>query len=158
MNIPPPLPYASADPTGRDAEQLRTLAVLHYVWGGVTIAFSSVFIVHVVIGLMMVNGSFPGPTATGPGRAPVGPPFPTSMGYLFAGLGSCAVACGWALGILTIVSGRRMGRRRSRLFGIVMAGLNCMSFPLGTALGVFTITVLSRDSVKAMYAAADPPG
>jgi hypothetical protein len=32
-----------------------------------------------------------------------------------------------------------------------VAGLNCIQIPLGTALGVFTIMVLTRDSVEAVY-------
>jgi hypothetical protein len=34
---------------------------------------------------------------------------------------------------------------------MVIAGINCLSFPFGTALGIFTLIVLSRESVQALY-------
>jgi hypothetical protein len=42
-------------------------------------------------------------------------------------------------------------RRQKRTFSLVMACMCCMNIPLGTALGVFTLVVLSRQSVKAIY-------
>jgi hypothetical protein len=60
---------------------------------------------------------------------------------------------GWAVGILTIVSGRAIAQRKWRVFSLVMAGVNCASFPLGTLLGVFSFIVLLRPSVRALYPA-----
>jgi hypothetical protein len=73
------------------------------------------------------------------------------MGYFFIGMGSTLVALGWTLGILTILSGRWMAKRRRRIFSLVIAGINCASFPFGTVLGVFTFIILLRPSVKQMY-------
>jgi hypothetical protein len=42
-------------------------------------------------------------------------------------------------------------KRRHRTLSFVMACLTCINIPLGTALGVFTLVVLSRPSVKALY-------
>jgi hypothetical protein len=41
--------------------------------------------------------------------------------------------------------------RKRRKFYIVIAAICCAVFPLGTPLGVFTILVLSRPEVKAMF-------
>ena len=160
MTLPPDfVPYATTVPSpfDRDADHLRILSILHYVWGGLTLLFSSLFIFHVVIGLAMVSGhspfTMPPPTTAG-GAAQQLPP---EMGYMFVGMGGCAVACGWTLGILTIASGRRLARRRSRVFSMVVAGLNCISVPFGTTLGVFTFIVLARDSVRLAYEAAAEP-
>ncbi len=80
----------------------------------------------------------------------MGPPIDT-IGYMLTGMGSCGLIFGWGLGILSIISGRRILQRRSRVFSIVVAAVNCISFPFGTALGVCTIVVLSKERVKALY-------
>ena len=38
------------------------------------------------------------------------------------------------------------------MFSQIMAGVNCLSIPFGLLLGVFTLIVLARPSVKALYA------
>jgi len=35
---------------------------------------------------------------------------------------------------------------------MIVAGITCLSVPIGTVLGVFTLLVLSRPSVKQMFA------
>ena len=139
------VPYAAMRSPTVDDGHLKTIETCHYVWGGLSILFSSLFIFHIVVGLMMINGSLPFPTNPG------GPP-PKTFGYLFAIMGSVAVCFGWSLGILTILSGRAIARRRWRVFSLVMAGVNCISFPFGTLLGVFTFIVLLRTSVVERYA------
>src|SRR4051794_19120809 len=161
-----PMSYYPAPPQpgpwDRDVSHLGTLAICHYVWGAVTILFSSIFIIHIVMGLAMLKnpGVFappprplPLPTTATPTTMPVmqsqaPPPF---LGWMFVGMGSCGIVFGWTIGILTIVSGRCLHRRRSRLFSLIIAGVNCLSMPVGTALGVFTFIVLLRPSVQALY-------
>lgn len=146
MTQPPGIQYASIDPqNAADITHLRTLAICHYIWGGLTIAFSSIFIIHVILGIAMMSGAIP-PPAGG-----TGPPPPTWMGLVFAGFGGALVVLGWTTGILTIYSGRCLVNRRRRTFSLVMAGVNCISVPFGTLLGVFTFIVLFRPSVRMMY-------
>ncbi len=157
MSEPPPLTYASypgAAPYSRDADHLRILSILHYVWGGLILLFSCFAIVYIVLGGLMVSGAIP----LGPARPGGPPPPPPQLGWTLVGMGSCGLVFGGALGIVSIVSGRRMMQRRSRVFSIVVASISCLSVPLGTTLGVFTIVVLMRDSVKAMYAATSDQG
>ena len=68
-------------------------------------------------------------------------------------MGAGAMLLGWAVGILTLISGRAIARRRWRFFSLVMAGVNCASFPFGTLLGIFTFIVLLRASVRSLYPA-----
>jgi hypothetical protein len=103
------------------------------------------FIVHIIMGALMISGKIPMNTAQG------APPFP--MGYFFVCIGTGGIVLGWTVGILTILSGRSIARRRWRMFSLVMAGVNCASFPIGTTLGVFTFIVLLRSSVRALYPA-----
>jgi hypothetical protein len=158
--LPDPIPYASSASTQAvDAGHLSAVSICHYVWGVLVMAFSSIFIIHVVMGLMIARGAvpfspapMPAPTGATSQAAIVTPPAPPpALGYLMAGMGGCAVFVGWTLGILTIVSGRLISLRRRRTFSLVVAGINCASFPFGTVLGVFTFIVLARPSVRALY-------
>lgn len=152
----PPLPYMPVLPVDQwdvDRSHLKTLAICHYVWGGLEILLSSLGILYIVLGAVFVNdpGVFgPAPGAR-PGQPAPPPPPPEFIGWMFVAVGSCAVLLGWTTGILTILSGRGLARRRGRTFSIVMAAINCISFPIGTTLGVFTLIVLLRRSVIALY-------
>jgi hypothetical protein len=163
-----PIPYATSGPSASDASQLQLLSILYYVWGALVMLLSSIFIIHIVLGILMINNAaffkpstaFPSSATPFPGGTASAPPFatfsannapPIWFGYFMAVMGCCAVLIGWTFGILNILSGRRIAQRRSRVFTMVIAAINCISFPLGTALGVFTIIVLSKDSVKAVY-------
>jgi hypothetical protein len=133
-------PPAIGNPS-KDAEHLRLLSIFHYIFGGLQIAISSIFIVHFVMGLVMIGN----PTFFGHN------PPPTWLGILIAAIGGAVVLLGWGLGVCAIYSGRCIAHRRKRIFSIVIAAINCLSFPFGTALGVFTIIVLMRDSVRRLY-------
>lgn len=154
--LPPPPPMVNYAVAGgaRDAEHLRLLEILHYVYGALAMLFSCVFIMHIVMGVAALNDpSIFTPRGPGvPANAP--PPMPPMIGWVFIIMGSCAILIGWTIGILSIVSGRCIARRRRRVFSLVIAGLNCISFPLGTALGVFTFIVLLRDSIRPLYGEA----
>ena len=148
MSQSEPIPYASTNAQSAiDLSQLRTLAICHYVCGGLEMAFGSIFIIHIVMGIAMARGAFP--------FAGSGPPPPSWLGDFFAAMGGCAVFCGWTLGVLTILSGRAIAQRRRKMFSLVMAGINCAWFPFGTLLGVFTFIVLNRPSVRILY--ENPP-
>jgi hypothetical protein len=163
-HVPQALPYQPlAAQAVRDNEHLRYLSIGHYVYGGLMMLCSSLFIGHVVLGIMTIrNPSMfapPVPT-TGPGAAAavVPPPVPPPIfGWMFVGMGGGAVLLGWTLAICTIVSGRCIARRRARMFSLIMAGINCVNTPFGTALGVLTFIVLLRDSVRLAYEGAAPP-
>jgi hypothetical protein len=161
----PPLGYQVAGGwQGRDEGHLTALSICHYVLGGITIVFSSIFIIYIAIGSVMASGNFPivppassaGSPMTQPGAAAAAASITQTMtfaGRMLIVVGSCFVAIGWTIGILTIVSGVCIARRRRRIFSLVMAGVCCLMMPLGTILGIFTILVLVRDSVKWMYQA-----
>ncbi len=128
----------------RDEEHLKLLGIFHYVCAGMMMLFSLIFIFHAVIGLVMLIN----PQAF---ESPDGDMPPKAIGLLFAIMGTCPMIFGWTLGILTIVSGRMIQRKRRRTFSLVIAGINCLWMPFGTILGVFTIIVLLRESVIMLY-------
>jgi hypothetical protein len=142
MNEPPLRP----EPNPTDLEHLQLLGIFHYIVGGLMMLFTCFFIIYIVIGLLMALDPevFDGPKGKG------GPP-PAIVGYIFAGVGSCAVLTGWTTGGLMIYSGTCLRNHRRRMFSQIMAGIACMFMPFGTILGVFTLVVLQRDSVRQLY-------
>ena len=127
----------------RDEEQLRLLGTFHYVVAGVEAAFGVLSLLNLALGLAMLR--------EGSDFFGAGPPMPeffgpfmvaTSILYFIGGLGFAA---------LTFAAGRRLRALRSRRFVVVAAAINCIAFPFGTILGVFTLVVLNRDSVRAMF-------
>ena len=126
----------------KDSEHLRLLSIGYYVCGGIMAVTSLFPIFHVVIGILMVTGSFD----NGDGVPP--PPF---VGILFAVVGLMAILIGMTIAISAILTGRFLARRKRYIFCLVVGGVSCLFAPIGTLLGVFTIIVLSRDSVKALF-------
>jgi hypothetical protein len=145
------LPYASQPVLDAqallDQSHLRTLSICHYVLGGIEIAFSSLAIIHVVMGILILTGNLTFPAPPGSGTAPPSRLF----GAFFVGMGGSVLLLGWTVGILTILSGRFIAQRRRRTFSLVVAGLNCLWVPFGTVLGVFAFIVLLRPSVRDGY-------
>lgn len=131
-----------------DAEQLRALSIAHYVMAGITALFSCFPIIHVIVGLLVLFGAFP--------DKPGGDPFPHQLfGLLFVGMGSFFILMGWTLALCLVFVGRSLNERKRYQFCLVMASLCCIFAPLGTLLGVFTLIVLLRPSVHALFHQAE---
>jgi hypothetical protein len=128
----------------RDAGHLKTLSICHYIWGALTAVLSCMFLVHVGIGIAVVNGRMSS------GAPPANQP-PAWFGWIFIVMGSFALLLGWAIAAGAIYSGYCMRTRRHWFFSNIIAGIACLWVPLGTVLGVFTIVILQRESVKALY-------
>ncbi|MCE5327298.1 MAG: hypothetical protein LLG01_12895 [Planctomycetaceae bacterium] len=128
---------------GQDYEHVRLLGIFHYVLGGIQGLFACFPIFHVVMGIVFVTQGFPGPQdVNGP------PPF---FGWLFIIIGSIGIVLGWTIATLLLVAAGRLRKHRSYTFCFVVACIECIVIPLGTVLGIFSIIVLSRPSVKAMF-------
>jgi hypothetical protein len=141
---PPPLAYdAAAYWYARDVGHLRTLSICHYIWGALTAMLSCMFLMHVAMGIAMVSGRMV------PSSSPNPPP--TWLGWFFIAMGTFALLFGWGMAAIAIYSGYCLKRRRHWLFSNIVAGFACLWVPLGTLLGVFTIVILQRESVKALY-------
>lgn len=130
-----------------DAEHLRLLALFHYVSGGVTLGFSLFF--GIGVAFMGVMFALMPPPPHGPGLH--GPPLAM---LVFFGL---VCALGIVYGILEIVAGRLISRRRRRVFTLVVAIPRLIFIPYGIILSIFTLLVLERTSVKQLYREAGAP-
>jgi hypothetical protein len=126
-----------------DNEHLKLLSIFHYIMGGLSALFACLFIIHIVLGLLFIV--FPHSFGEGPNQPP---PF---LGWLFLSMGGCLVFFGWAYGIVVLIAGRCIARRKHHTYCFVVACLECLWMPFGTCLGVFTILVLNRQSVKALF-------
>jgi MFS family permease len=145
---PPPNPQTI------DEEHLNLLSIFHYIVGGLDIVLSSFFLAYVGIGIFIIiqpEALMEIQTSEGKLSETLPPPLLTAGGWLLAVFGAITVVSGWILGILTVISGRHIARRRTRIFSVVVAVINCLSIPFGTALGIFTIIVLTRPSVRRLY-------
>ena len=129
-----------------DERQLELLSIFHYIVGGITALLACFPLIHVALGLAMVFGDLNGEPP---------PPF---MGWLFVAIGGALVVSGWAMAGLIIAAGRKLKRRTSRTYCLVVAGLECLIMPFGTILGVFTIIALSKDSVRNLFEAQKTAG
>ena len=132
----------------KDVEHLRLLSIFHYVAGGILGFFSCLPFIHIAMGLFIILA----PETFDKGEPP--PPF---FGWMFVIMGSVFVLAGWTLAILVIVAGRLLKRHKRRIFCMVVAGISCLFMPVGTVLGVFTIIVLSRPTVRALFEAKERP-
>jgi len=124
----------------KEEEHLKLLSIFHYVVGGIAGFFACIPVIHLIMGIAMLTGSFRG-----------GPP--VFFGLLFVMMSLTFITLGWTLAICLIVSGRRLARRKCYKFCFAIACISCAFMPYGTVLGVFTIIVLMRPSVKELFAA-----
>ncbi|HVJ46578.1 MAG TPA: hypothetical protein VM511_09360 [Luteolibacter sp.] len=178
---PPPMPpsYQSFE----DANHLKMLAIGHYIAGGLTAFFSCFTLIYIFMGGAILSGAFPmhsspgstvvtstpsSPGTTSPGITPP-PPSPAPpvvsstppvsghperwMGGFMLGIGLFGLIFGMSLAICLFLVGRWLTARKHPTFCFVVACIQCINMPLGTLLGVFTILVLNRPSVRALFIA-----
>jgi len=123
-----------------DERHLQLLSIFHYVVAGILGLIGLVPIIHLTIGILIVTGRLGGGSGGG-----------TGAGFLFIGIALFMMTMAWSMAILLLIAGRRLAARRSHLFCLIVAGIACLFMPFGTVLGVFTIIVLMRPTVKAMF-------
>ncbi len=129
-----------------DERHLQLLAIAHYVLGGASALFSSMFIIHFLWGIATLRGSefFGAPGKDAP---------PREFGYFLVAMGGGAVLAGWSMGASLVLAGRSLQRHTRYTFCLIVAAIACvLCNPFGTVLGVFTIVVLMRPSVKELFA------
>lgn len=132
-------------PTQQDLEHLQLLGIFHYVVAGLVFLFGCFPVFHLGMGLMMLLA--PG---TMFGDAP--PDFPVRFFGLFLTLFPLAImGTAFTLSAFLVRAGHRLRAHGSYVFCQVMAAIACVFFPFGTVLGVFTLIVLTRPAVKALF-------
>jgi hypothetical protein len=133
----------------QDEEHLRLLSIFHYVCAGFAALFGCIPFLYVIMGVVMVVS----PESMGPANNRP----PAFIGIFLIFLGAVMMAFGWGLAACIAYAGRCLAQRRRHTFCLVVAGISCMFMPFGTILGVFSIIVLIRPSVKALFDGSTPP-
>ena len=135
----------------QDVDQIKILAIFHFVVAAIAGLFACFPIFHLLIGISMLTGSF------FQGETPTDMPFPFSLfGLMFTIIPAAIIFFGWTFAIALAISGYFLTKRQHYLFCMIMAGVSCIFMPFGTVLGVFTIIVLMRPSVKELFHYAVP--
>jgi hypothetical protein len=136
----------------QDADQLRLLAIFHYVVAGLAALFSLFPLLYTMVGTIFIFAARHGTPKPGEELPP------EFLGWIFIVLGSVLFLLGIAMAICILIAGRCLSRRKCYTFVLVIACLECLFIPFGTILGVFTIVVLSRESVKALFSPNETRG
>ena len=126
----------------RDTEHLKILSICYYVDAGLVALFACFPILHLIMGAVMIGGGFGSSSMPTHEREMM-----QWMGALTMGMSSLFILLGWLLAVMNFIVARKIVKRESRVFCLIVAGVNCMNMPLGTVLGVFTFILLSRPQV-----------
>jgi hypothetical protein len=129
----------------RDTEQLNLLSIFHYVVAGLAALFSFFPLLYAAIGVVFIFAARHGTAKPGEELPP------EFLGWIFAVLGSVLFLIGIAIAICILITGRSLALCKRYSFVLVMACIECLFIPFGTILGVFTLVVLSRESVRALF-------
>jgi len=132
----------------RDEEHLQLLAIFHYVVASLAALFSFFPLLYTTIGAIFIFAARHGTAKPGEDLPP------EFLGWIFAALGLLLFLTGIAMAICILFAGRFLALRKRYSFALVMSCIECLFIPFGTILGVFTIVVLSRESVKALFSTA----
>ena len=134
----------------QDADQLRILATLNLVYGILAFLCSGVFTIYIFMGYQMATNPrfFSSPSSSPTTNASMPPP---EFGMMFVIMGVLGMVFVWVLGGLALHAAKCIRERRNWTWVMVSACLDCLHMPIGTALGVFTIIVINRPSVRALF-------
>ncbi|WP_438481692.1 hypothetical protein [Oleiharenicola lentus] len=140
------LPPLLRDQRKADADHLRLLAVFHFVVAGLSV---------VGLGLVALHYTFMRVFFMNPDmwKDQKSAPPPVAIMDIFKWFYLVFAVLLVVVVVGNLLSGLFIGKRKHRMFSLVVGGINCLQFPFGTALGVFTLVVLTRDSVRESYEA-----
>jgi len=151
LNRPVPAPTALPPDVGarnqqrKDREHIKLLAIFHFVFAGLAFMGIGFLCVHYFI----MHTVFSNPEMWKSQQQAMPPKaFLDAFIWFYLFMGVLLLT---AL-ILNVLSGFFLLQKRNRLFSLIIGGLDCLQIPFGTALGVFTILVLSRETVRQLYA------
>lgn len=124
-----------------DLEHLRLLSIFHYVMAALTALFTLIPVVHLLFGMALSFG-------WGDFEHDAPPAF---VGWLLSCIAGMLILLGGTYAVCLALAGRSLARHRNWVFCMVIAGISCTIMPVGTILGVFTMVVLNRTSVRALF-------
>ena len=128
-----------------DLEHLKLLSIFHYVLAGITGLFACFPVIHFVFGIIILSAPhwFNDDFRDEDERL--------IAGLLFTIIPALFMLIGWGMCLSMALAGRFLARRQRYTYCLVIACVSCLFVPVGTVLGVFTIIVLNRPSVRALF-------
>ncbi len=151
---PPPMLAPDDYLAMRDAEHLKLLSVFHYVMAGLEVlgaCFASLYLLMSFFMASLPRMATSGSGGGGAGMTPADAEMLEMMAWLWGIIGGLGALFFLAVAVCSFLAGRFLASRRHPVFLMVVAGIECLIFPLGTGLGVFTILVMQRPSVRALF-------
>jgi hypothetical protein len=134
-------------PPSEDERYLKILGIFHYVLAAFAALFAFLPAMYIVLGAFAA--SMPGGPAGGPGAREG-----EMMGGIFIGIGVVGVLFCLASATMLVLAGRAIAARTRSTLIIVSACIICLWVPFGTVLGVFTLVLMQRPAVKALFSTA----
>lgn len=125
-----------------DRDHLRLLATFHWVVAGLAALFSLFPLFYVVIGIAMLAMDS---SKSHSGRGG------DLFGWFFILLGIGGTLSGLGFATALACAAKFLSERSHYRYCLVVAAIACAFMPFGTVLGVFTIIVLMRPSVRALF-------
>lgn len=131
-----------------DIEHLRLLKISHYIFGGIQALFALFPLLHLGFGLLLLSA----PNILCTGNQQNCPPM--VLGGFFVFIASLFIIIGLTMAGIMILNGRFLGKHQHHTACLIFSILECLLVPYGTILGAFTLIVLSRPTVKALFVGA----
>jgi quinol-cytochrome oxidoreductase complex cytochrome b subunit len=128
---------------------LSTLSILHYVYGAFVCLSGFVALIFIFLGGFLSSDFI--------AQQSQNEPVPHWLGTFFQTFGVILFVVIEVWGILTILSGSWIAKRKNRTGSLVVAGFSCLNMPLGILLGIFTFVVLLDEEVKRAYEGTSTP-
>lgn len=151
MTVAPP---RSTHPTNADLEQLRLLAMLWFVYGGLAGLICVMGLAMVVGGLAMETLG----TAAMATQAPLGGDWQGNLVGMGCGgtflllVGSFFALFGAAVAALRLLTGFALLHHRHRVFCLVVAAVSLLAVPLGAVIGIATLIVILQPWAEELFA------
>ena len=138
----------------KDLEHLKLLGIFHYIWGALSL-IGGIFIggYFLVIGIILMNNPPTSTSSQDSGTA-------SMVGGILIGVGVVLFLIVVVYGILTLMAGGKYRKHQGGYwfcFILAIVTLVIGGIP-GIVLGIFSLIVLSRDSVKALFRGQSLPG
>ncbi len=144
---PPQMPQIDPAVTrSKDAGDLNLLSILHYVWTGLLGCTT-----FGMVGYFVLIAAFIGNAPPGPHASPHAVHDQEVAATITVVVGVVMALFMIPLVVLHLLAAAGLKKRTRYMLAFVMSCFTCLSFPLGTALGVWSILVLQRPSVKALF-------
>ena len=142
MSYPyPPNPYRPQGPppmgASEDESSLRTLSILHYIYGAMVSLAAGIGVLYMGLGIFMATSGTAAESA--------------AAGTAIAAVGAVIVVLVGASAALHLYAGYCLGKRKHHTLCLVAACMSLLAVPLGTVLGIFTLIVLTKPHVKQWF-------